>query len=220
MIVRMSRLTVATMAVGCGVLALAGCGANADETAGAAPATQTVVDGSDVGVTENPVETAPGDGSAAGFAMDRPACDYLSADEVADAFGASDVTPEAVRDKSDHRICRYEVILADGAYSALIVGIRSGDAAGVPFSDYLATVAQEGLAVDGFDDVVQEFAQATGPGDDPLYSGNLAEDKNLIFRLGDSYLINLEYSKWNDGVDIGDFSATLSELADAVGGTQ
>lgn len=186
--------------MGIGVLALAGCG--------------------DKMTTPDP-DATPGEpavANASGFKADKAPCDYLSTDEIAQAFDAAEVNPDEVRYEDDLQVCRYEVILNSGAYSALILQINiasDSEAADGRWAARLDEALSEGIALAGYD-VVQTFEAIGGVGDEAAYSGNVTDDKNLLVRVGDEYLIGLEYNRWNDGVDIGDYSETLVDLVTAV----
>lgn len=144
------------------------------------------------------------------------ACEFLDGAAVASGLGipGAEVSLDDVRDKDDQKVCRYE-LRDSGAFSVFILAIDINDSADVtptPYAERLEQALTEGLPVPGFD-LIQTFEPVEGLGTEAAYSGNLPDDKNLVLRLDDDVLIQLNYNRFADGADIGDYQAQLVGLA-------
>lgn len=156
------------------------------------------------------------------FSLDgKAACEILSVETIAALFKvpADAITSEAYRDKDDHKLCRYELRYSPNKIASLYVNIKYNDRqdkVSNQYSDEMKKALAEGLPVDGFKDKIQTFESVQDLGTQAAYSGNLADNKNLIFRIGEDYFIRLEYGRYEDGKDIGDYKSELTQLAKAL----
>ncbi|WP_294180565.1 hypothetical protein [uncultured Schumannella sp.] len=179
----------------------------------AAESTEASPGGSESGATTDPTASV----GATAFSVDgTAACDFLDGATVASGLGldGAEVSLEDTRDKDDQKVCRYE-LRESGSFSVFILAIDVNDSADVnptQYTDRLDQALTEGLPVPGFD-LTQTFVPVEGLGTEAVYSGNLPEDKNLVLRLEDEFLIQLNYNKFADGADIGDYQAQLVGLA-------
>lgn len=177
------------------------------------------LDGTEKTESEGSVETEM---SQESFSIEgKAACDILSKEAVAQAFdfSADDITTETYRDKDDQKVCRYEMCFSKDKMAALIVAISYNDRQDVnpnEYSDELAKALSDGLPIQGFKDRIQEFDEVKNVGTQAAYSGNMPDNKNLIFRINEDYFVRLEYSRYEDGKDIGDLKGELTELARAL----
>lgn len=160
--------------------------------------------------------------SAETFSIEgKAACDILSKEAVAQVFdfSADNITTETYRDKDDQKVCRYEMRFSKDKMAALIVAISYNDRQDVnpnQYSDEIAKALKDGLPVQGFKDRIQEFDEVQNVGTQAAYSGNMPDNKNLIFRINEDYFVRLEYSRYEEGKDIGEFKSELTELAKAL----
>ena len=167
-------------------LALTGCAA-ADS--GAATNSGGGAEPAESAATSEPIDTSF---SIAGTG----ACEFLDGAAVASGLGipGAEVSLDDVRDKDDQKVC------------------RSADVTPTPYAERLEQALTEGLPVPGFD-LIQTFEPVEGLGTEAAYSGNLPDDKNLVLRLDDDVLIQLNYNRFADGADIGDYQPQLVGLA-------
>lgn len=148
----------------------------------------------------------------------KAACEVVSIETIAKLFNvpAGSITSESYRDKEDHKLCRYELRYAQDKIASLFINARYNDRQDVrpnQYSDEFKKALNEGLPVDGFKDKIQTFEEVNGLGTQAAYSGNLPDNKNLIVRIGEDYFIRLEYSRYENGNDIGDYQSELTQLA-------
>jgi hypothetical protein len=134
-------------------------------------------------------------------------CDLLATDDISQVLGIEkgSINSSVQRNKDDKKICRYEMKNTSYGYVALIVVVNYNDRQDVrpnQYSKRMAAALSDGLPVMGFADRVQLFKKVDGLGTEAGYSDNMPDNKNLLLRLGEDYLINLElsYSAGNKGI--------------------
>ncbi|GHB72226.1 hypothetical protein [Persicitalea jodogahamensis] len=179
--------------------------------------------GNQASSTESPAETTATalifeDSQQSPFKFTGKApCDFLDTQTVAAGLGVSEssITVKPDRDKDDHKVCRYEIKDGPGAMSVLTVSInfnKNKEKTPKKLSNRLNEALTNGLPMMGYKDQVQAFKEIKGLGTQTAYSGNMPNDKNLLTRLDDDYLISLQYNKYLPGQDIGDFEQKLKAL--------
>lgn len=151
----------------------------------------------------------------------KAACEMASIDAIAALFdvSADAISSEAYRDKDDHKLCRYEIRYSKDLIASLFINIKYNDRQDVvpnQYSEEMQKALKDGLPVDGFKNKIQTFVAVNNVATQAAYSGNLADNKNLIFRINEDYFVRLEYSRYEDGKDIGDYQSKLTELAKAM----
>jgi hypothetical protein len=150
------------------------------------------------------------------FAGKAP-CDFLSPAAVAEILTVqqNSIVVKSERDKDDHKVCRYEIRDTSNSLSVLTVSInfnKNKEKTPNKMSNRLNEAITSGLPVMGFKDQVQTFKETKGPGTQVAYSGNQPNDKNLLARLGEDYLISIQLNKYLPGQDIGDYNSQLTAL--------
>jgi hypothetical protein len=150
------------------------------------------------------------------FSMgEKSPCQFIDIEKVANTFKIekNNIKAKSDRDKPDNKICRYE-INTDAGLAVLNVSIKYNNRQEKnpnQHSKRLAQALKEGLVMPGTNGETQKFMPIEGLGTTAIYADNITYDKNLLFLIGEDYLIRLEYNQY--GANLPNLQKELVDLA-------
>ncbi len=154
--------------------------------------------------------------SDTGNDWEKSPCELFGTSDLSNVFGLDGAVVDMQPDEyagGKIKVCRYEIREKDQQYSALIIRVeRNENTSGDRLKQRMKELKEYGAPLAGTKET-QIYASVENLGTEAAFSENIPYDKNLVIRVEERFLINIEYNKFlNGGEEIGAFQGCLSQV--------